>query len=279
MKKAIVIGSGQLALNCARELLKNEYDVIIYEYNAYGMSLLSRNSQKLGVGFQPMTKVELTQVLLDVSEETFVVSANNTYLLPEEVLKNDKIIAINFHPALLPLYPGRNAECWAIFNMDEKSGVTWHFVNKEVDKGDIILQESIELSSDETAISLMMKQFKLGTELFQEILVDITNCGFENLNRMENFTSKDDIHLSTEIPNNACLDLEWSVEKMYAFCRSVDYGALRVMKKPFCVVNGCTYIWDKYYYDKNLDNCESDMKNGIFANKDYVLKFFGWHIA
>jgi len=73
---------------------------------------------------------------------------------------------INSHPALLPSYGGqgmygRFVHEAVIKNNEGYSGVTIHHVNEEFDKGEIILQKKLKLSSDETVDSLESKIKKL----------------------------------------------------------------------------------------------------------------------
>jgi methionyl-tRNA formyltransferase len=50
-------------------------------------------------------------------------------------------------------------------NGDKETGVTFHWLDKEFDKGDILLQEKITIESDDTVASLSFKSAKIGAEL------------------------------------------------------------------------------------------------------------------
>jgi phosphoribosylglycinamide formyltransferase 1 len=54
---------------------------------------------------------------------------------------------INFHPSLLPKYPGLNAIDQAILNNEKEIGNTAHFIDEGIDTGEIILQASINISN------------------------------------------------------------------------------------------------------------------------------------
>lgn len=49
---------------------------------------------------------------------------------------------INIHPSLLPSYKGPTPTNWIIHNKEKECGISAHFINEEVDDGDIIYQES-----------------------------------------------------------------------------------------------------------------------------------------
>lgn len=55
---------------------------------------------------------------------------------------------LNIHPSLLPLYKGKNAIEQAWNDTNGKYGVTVHYVNDEMDGGDIILQEELNFEGD-----------------------------------------------------------------------------------------------------------------------------------
>ena len=59
------------------------------------------------------------------------------YLIPAEQLTKDRVW-INFHPAPLPEYRGRNVGYHAILNGEKEFGATLHYVDKTFDTGDII---------------------------------------------------------------------------------------------------------------------------------------------
>ena len=61
---------------------------------------------------------------------------------------------INIHPSLLPKYRGPTPVQAAILNRDEVTGITIQWLAKEMDCGDIIMQEELPLTGKETAGSL-----------------------------------------------------------------------------------------------------------------------------
>lgn len=81
-------------------------------------------------------------------------------LLSSDIVKNYKII--NSHPSLLPKFGGKGMYGLAVHQAvieakESKSGVSFHLVNENYDEGEILLQESIDISKNEDAISLEAK--------------------------------------------------------------------------------------------------------------------------
>ena len=61
---------------------------------------------------------------------------------------------INLHPSLLPKYKGLHAIEQAFYSDDKITGCTVHFVNEELDGGEIILQEEVPILKDDTIETL-----------------------------------------------------------------------------------------------------------------------------
>ncbi len=69
-------------------------------------------------------------------------------------IKKYKNRILNIHPALLPAYPGLNAQKQAIQNGAKFSGCTVHFVDEGVDSGPIILQSVVKVRNNDNEKTL-----------------------------------------------------------------------------------------------------------------------------
>ena len=72
-------------------------------------------------------------------------------------IKKYKNRILNIHPALLPAYPGLNAQKQAIQNGAKFSGCTVHFVDEGVDSGPIIIQSVVKVTNNDTEKTLSKK--------------------------------------------------------------------------------------------------------------------------
>jgi len=61
---------------------------------------------------------------------------------------------INVHPSLLPKYKGLHAVEQAMQSGDEETGCTVHYVNEELDGGEIILQGKVPILPEDDIVSL-----------------------------------------------------------------------------------------------------------------------------
>ena len=72
-------------------------------------------------------------------------------------IKEYKNKILNIHPALLPAFPGLDAQKQAIKFGAKYSGCTVHFVDEGVDTGPIIIQEIVKIGDKDTEKTLTKK--------------------------------------------------------------------------------------------------------------------------
>lgn len=248
MEKVYILGTGTLALHCAAYAKEQGKKVLLFEMAEKKSMFLQVRAEKLKIPYFHEKKEKVFQRLMGEGKKTLLVSAINEFIIPGEVLKKQNITAINLHQALLPKHPGRNAECWAIFELDKVSGITWHYMETQVDAGDIIIQKEIPLSDDITSYELFQKQIQAAERAYDEIFQDLVEG--KAIGRPQDKKEPVQYHKSFEVPNKGYLDLNWTGEKMSAFLRAMDYSILHVMKKPKLLYKNQVYQWKKYQISK-----------------------------
>ena len=75
---------------------------------------------------------------------------------------------LNMHPALLPAFPGLNAQKQAIDYGAKYSGCTVHFVDDGVDTGPIIIQSVVKISKNDTEETLAKKILRQEHKIYPE---------------------------------------------------------------------------------------------------------------
>ncbi|WP_201288796.1 methionyl-tRNA formyltransferase [Polaribacter septentrionalilitoris] len=86
-------------------------------------------------------------------------------MLPKIVWQMPKYGTFNLHASLLPQYRGAAPIHWAIINGETKTGVTTFFIDDKIDTGEIILQDEIDISEEETVGSLHDRMMHTGAQL------------------------------------------------------------------------------------------------------------------
>lgn len=141
--------------------------VISNKYDAVGLKI----AQKMGVkteiveskGFQG-SREEYDKKIISILVKNGVTPKNGLVclagfmrIISPEFVKKYKNKIINIHPALLPSFPGLDAQKQAVDYGSKYSGCTVHFVDSGVDTGPIILQKIVKISDEDTEKTLAKK--------------------------------------------------------------------------------------------------------------------------
>lgn len=87
----------------------------------------------------------------------------------------DKYKIINIHPSLLPKYGGKgfygmNVHKAVFENKEKISGVSVHYVNENLDDGDIILQRQVDISKCESAEEIAKTVLEVEHKSLKEVI-------------------------------------------------------------------------------------------------------------
>lgn len=86
-------------------------------------------------------------------------------MLPVVVWSMPKYGTFNLHGSLLPDYRGAAPINWAVINGEGKTGLTTFFLQHEIDTGEILLQEEVDIGQDSTAGEMHDKMMTVGANL------------------------------------------------------------------------------------------------------------------
>lgn len=93
-------------------------------------------------------------------------------IIPQEVLNIPHLGCINIHVSILPMYRGAAPIQRAIEFGEKQTGITIMKMDEGLDTGDILIQEKLEIASDDTAKSLHDKLAILGGNLIIDYLIN-----------------------------------------------------------------------------------------------------------
>ena len=139
-------------------------------------------------------------------------------MLPKAVWQMPKFGTFNLHASLLPEYRGAAPIHWAIINGETKTGVTTFFIDDKIDTGEIILQEEIAISDDETVGSLHDKLMFLGADLVSKT-VDLISKGNVITKKQPELEEKSASKLNSE---NTRIDWTDTLENIYNKIRGLN---------------------------------------------------------
>src|SRR6266536_4155632 len=91
-------------------------------------------------------------------------------IIPQWMLDLPPLGNINLHASLLPKYRGAAPIQWAIANGETVTGVTTMRIDAGLDTGDILLQQEVAISENDTAETLAPRLAAIGADLVVETL-------------------------------------------------------------------------------------------------------------
>jgi methionyl-tRNA formyltransferase len=97
-------------------------------------------------------------------------------MLPEIIWNMPKLGTFNLHASLLPNYRGAAPINHAIIQGETKTGVTTFFLKHEIDTGDILFQDTVDIGPGDNAGTLHDKLMVVGAELVLKT-VDMVESG------------------------------------------------------------------------------------------------------
>ena len=89
-------------------------------------------------------------------------------IISPQFIRKYKNKILNMHPALLPAFPGLNAQKQAIEYGAKYSGCTVHFVDDGVDTGPIIIQSVVKINKNDTEETLTKKILRQEHKIYPE---------------------------------------------------------------------------------------------------------------
>jgi len=103
---------------------------------------------------------------LDLHHVELVLLAGFMRILSPQFINRFPARVMNIHPALLPAFPGLDAQAQALCYGVKVSGATVHFVDEGMDSGPIILQEAVPVEDDDTVATLSERILHLEHRLY-----------------------------------------------------------------------------------------------------------------
>jgi methionyl-tRNA formyltransferase len=183
-------------------------------------------------------------------------------MLPEVVWNMPPKGTINLHASLLPQYRGAAPINWAIINGERESGVSTFFLKQEIDTGDLLFSEGVEINQNDTAGDLHDKLMETGANLLVRTVKAVEKGDYTEIPQV----SEDGLKTAPKIFKEDCL-INWDqpAQKVFNFIRGLS---------PY--PTSFTYLNDRIMkiFSAELEQISTTSKPGTFLtdNKTY-LKF------
>jgi methionyl-tRNA formyltransferase len=102
-----------------------------------------------------------------------IISIASSRIFGKSILSIPNLKCLNVHAGMLPKYRGINPSFWALLNQEKKSAVTVHFINEEIDAGDIIQQDIFAIDGIQSLHTVYTKILEIAPNTILKSLINI----------------------------------------------------------------------------------------------------------
>jgi methionyl-tRNA formyltransferase len=144
-------------------------------------------------------------------------------MLPEMVWSMPPMGTVNLHGSLLPQYRGAAPINWAIINGESYTGITTFKLKHEIDTGNILMAEKIEIGPDENAGELHDRMKKKGAGLLVKTLKNISEGKLHETPQEQMASAAIMIRHAPKIFTSSCL-IDWTnpLDQIYNLIRGLS---------------------------------------------------------
>ena len=143
-------------------------------------------------------------------------------MLPEVVWDMPKIGTINLHASLLPHYRGAAPLNWVIINGEKRTGVTTFILKHEIDTGNIIFSEAVEIGDDETVGELHDKLMNVGSELLVKTVDAIESGDYTLISQDSLLNGQEPKHAPKIFKDDCMVDWTAKINDIYNLIRGLS---------------------------------------------------------
>lgn len=191
--------------------------LLTHEEDARNVGLLSIASLRGVVICQSKAKSHEAFLFAQKFQPDLIISMHYRELIPVRILSLSKNGGINLHPSLLPDYKGANSIPWALVNGESEIGFTYHYMNQEFDKGNIIYQERFDVGDADTSFSLFNKSMLLALGKLDHV-INLVLDGYPGI-----LQEPGGRYYSRSLPYEGVMDLGWDEKRASCFIRAMYF--------------------------------------------------------
>ena len=243
-----VMASGKLGFVCFKHMLNSENKIECVLTDSGSLEIVEL-AKETGVSFfKGNPRLGKASDFIASHKIDILISVNYLFLVDEDIIHWPKIVAINFHGSLLPLYRGRTPQVWAIINGEKKAGVTGHVLEKDCDAGDVLIQKEVEIGENTTGGDLLNEFNKLYPSMLDELLFNIKNNKLVAVKQDESKAT----FFGKRTPEDGQIDWNWGAIKIKNWVRAQAYpypGAFTFLEGSKIIIDKVDFIEKSEDYD------------------------------
>lgn len=104
-----------------------------------------------------------------------IVSFSAPCVFRPELLRLPPLGCVNLHCSRLPEYAGLLPSFWVLFNGESTAGATVHYMDSEIDNGQILAQVEVPVRPGASMLDLIRETKRRGGELMEQVILSLSN--------------------------------------------------------------------------------------------------------
>lgn len=147
------------------------------------------------------------------------VSMSFNQIFKREMINLPEYKTINCHAGKLPFYRGRNILNWALINDEKEFGITVHYVDKGIDTGDIILQETYPITDEDNYNTLLERAYVGCADVLYRAIKMIQNGEVKRIKQSD--IDSVGMYCGMRLPGDEIINWNQSSREIFNFIRAL----------------------------------------------------------
>jgi methionyl-tRNA formyltransferase len=232
-------------------------DVVFLGVNNYGWKIYDWLCERTDASVKALITTTSQLELVDQIQPDILIAAGFGEIVSPQILAIPEQGSINVHPGYLPHARGYNPNVWSIVE-DLPAGVSIHYMEEEVDAGDVIARTKLDVSFEDTGKSLYDRLETAAVDLFKETWPAIVSGNISGISQDE---SKARSHLKQDFVDLCEIDPreEYQAKELVDILRALTYPPF---DNAFMEIEG-----RKYYLEVDIQAESSGEANDGFTSE------------
>ena len=270
--KIILIGDDQCIINFFVKLKASHDVVAIISARQYVLDTLKKFKRNIRTylleektTLNPKVKLERS-MLPGLPNCDLMITAVCQYILPNWLISIPKYGSLNTHFSLLPKYRGGSPITNVLINGEKETGVTFHFMTEEFDKGDIVEQITIEITSKDNEETILDKL----RETAKNAIVSVVDKVVKINNGTMSALKQSDMKIEPSYCTKNLNVVDWTeptahIDKVLTMTRVLSLNYFIYQEKKYHI------LAHDVQFDTNTDSNPNTNSDNDNKNKEIVL--------
>ncbi len=267
--KTVFLASGNLGYHTLEKLYEStgflDWKLILTDKNSEDIiSFCQTKNIPFYTGNPRKEEKKILEIMHQSGNIDVLFSVNYLFIIPESIINIPLDYAFNIHGSLLPKYRGRTPHVWAIINGEKHTGISIHRMEKEVDAGDIVWQEKIDILPEDTGNDILLKFKKMYPEAVRNLLSRIYNRETLVFHRQD---ERKATYFGKRTPEDGLINWHWYKERILNWIRAQAKpypGAFTFYEGHKLIIHKAVFSDRGYRYD---------MPDGMILDAaDFIVK-------